>query len=82
MMSDENAEDAFNAKLCARVRDLRRRRYSSAGEMAALLRVSTDRYRKYEARSPLPPYLMPRFAALVGVDLHQLLTGRGAKERT
>lgn len=72
----ENEELLFNQNLCARVQDLRKARFNSAEEMARLLGVPPDRYRKYENRSPMPPYLLPLFAALVGVDLQELLTGR------
>lgn len=44
--------------------------------MATALGVPSDRYRKYEYRSPLPAYLMERFALIVGCDLEYLITGK------
>jgi hypothetical protein len=46
--------------------------------MATALGVPAERYRKYEYRSPLPHYLLERFALIVGRDLDYLLTGKVA----
>ena len=48
----------------------------SAAQMAALLSIPPDRYRKYESRSPLPPYLIGKFCQIVGCDLEHLLLGK------
>lgn len=78
-MSIENEELLFNNAFCARVKELRERKYSSAEQMAILLGIPPDRYRKYENRSPMPPYLVERFSALVDADVQFVLTGRPFK---
>lgn len=72
-MSDEAM---FNESLCARVHELRNERGWTAAQMATALGVPPERYRKYEYRSPIPAYLMERFALIVGCDLDYLLTGK------
>ena len=69
-------ENEYNAALCERVRHLRKRRSLSSKEMAEVLGILADRYRKYESRSPLPPYLWERFALVVGVSISFLATGK------
>jgi transcriptional regulator with XRE-family HTH domain len=71
-----NEEALFNEQLCARVHRLRNERGMTAQEMATVLGVPADRYRKYEYRSPLPHYLLEKFALIVGRDVEFLLTGR------
>jgi hypothetical protein len=44
--------------------------------MATALGVPAERYRKYEYRSPLPHYLIERFALIVGRDIEFILTGK------
>lgn len=77
-MATDNRELAFNQEFTARVHELRKGREWTAEQMATALGVPADRYRKYEYRSPLPAYLMERFALIVGCDLEYLLTGRRA----
>lgn len=74
-MSDEAQ---FNEALCARTHALRNERGWTSAQMATALGVPPDRYRKYEYRSPIPAYLMERFAVIVGCDLQYLLTGKPA----
>lgn len=69
----------FNEELCARVHRLRNERGWTSEQMATALGVPAERYRKYEYRSPLPGYLMERFALIVGCDLPYLLTGKGQR---
>lgn len=76
-----NEEAAFNEAFCARVHSLRNERGYTSAQMATALGVPPDRYRKYEYRSPLPAYLMERFAAIVGCDLDHLITGKLRKAR-
>jgi hypothetical protein len=47
----------------------------TAAQMATALGVPAERYRKYEYRSPLPHYLIERFALIVGRDVEYVLTG-------
>jgi transcriptional regulator with XRE-family HTH domain len=75
-MPDSNDELLFNNALCARVQTLRKERGWTAEQMATALGIPPDRYRKYETRSPLPAYLMERFATITDCELDYLLTGR------
>ena len=80
-MATGSEELAFNEALCARVHRLRNERGWTSEQMATALGVPPDRYRKYEYRSPLPGYLIERFALIVGQDISYLLTGKGAVTR-
>lgn len=71
-----NEEARFNDALCARVHRLRNERGWTAAQMATALGVPPDRYRKYEYRSPIPHYLIERFALIVGRDVDYVLTGK------
>ena len=81
-MPTSNEEAMFNEALCARTHELRNERGWTAQQMATALGVPPDRYRKYEYRSPMPAYLMERFALIVGCDLDYLLLGKSNKPRT
>ncbi|MEX2739953.1 hypothetical protein AB3480_00640 [Rhizobium mongolense] len=48
----------------------------SAADMADLLDIPADRYRKYENRSPMPVYLIAKFCRIVGCDLEHLILGK------
>lgn len=72
-------EAEFNEALCARVRSLRNERGWTAEQMATALGIPPDRYRKYEYRTPLPHYLVQRFALIVGRDVEFVLTGKGRR---
>lgn len=74
-MADLDDEARFNEKYCARVRRLRDGLGWTAEQMAIRLGIPPDRYRKYEVRSPMPPYLVPRFAGLVDRSMAFILTG-------
>lgn len=78
-MPDSQDEFLFNNAFCARVRELRLSRGWTAEQMAIALGVPPDRYRKYESRSPLPAYLIERFAIIVGQDVEYVVTGKRAK---
>ena len=64
----------FEDSLRERTRQLRGVRTQE--EMAELLGVGFEAYKKYETRSPLPQHLLPKFAMIVGCDLEYLLTGK------
>lgn len=66
----------FERELCARTKELRERLGWSAEEMASMLRIPAERYRKYESRSPMPQYLLPTFAAITQRPVEYVLTGR------
>lgn len=72
----DNEEARFNDALCARVHRLREERGWTAAQMATALGIPAERYRKYEYRSPLPHYLVERFALIVGRDVDYVLTGK------
>ena len=76
MFEDAELEAAFNADLIARTRALREARGWTQSKMATYLGIPLDRYKKYESRSPLPQYLIPRFADFVGRDIEYVLTGQ------
>lgn len=79
-MPTSNEEAMFNESLCARVHALRNERGWTSQQMATALGVPPERYRKYEYRSPIPAYLMERFALIVGCDLEYLLTGKASRQ--
>lgn len=74
-MSDSE-EFIFNNGYCDRVKRFREETNMSAAEMAELLKIPADRYRKYESRSPLPVYLVASFCRIVGCDLEHLILGK------
>ena len=80
-MGTGSHELAFNDALCARVHRLRNERGWTSEQMATALGVPPDRYRKYEYRSPLPSYLVERFALIVGQDISYVLTNKSASLR-
>jgi len=76
----ENAA-AFNTALCGRVRQLREAGGWTQEQMAEALGIPADRYRKYETRSPMPAYLIQRFASIVGRHIEFVLTGKDPARR-
>ena len=72
----ESEEFVFNNEYCGRVKRFREETNMTAAEMAELLDVPPDRYRKYETRSPLPVYLVPKFCRIIGCDLEHLILGK------
>lgn len=73
------AESDLARAYIQRVRDLRIERGMTQQEMADALGISLERYKKYEHRSVLPPYLLGRFAAVVNRDLGYIVTGRARR---
>ncbi|MBS87170.1 MAG: hypothetical protein CMN64_04635 [Sphingobium sp.] len=69
-------EGQFNDQLCARTQRLRIERDWTQQQMATAIGVPFERYKKYESRSPLPPYLIPRFAQVVDRSVGYILTGK------
>lgn len=80
-MAKDQAERDFNAAYKDRVKRLRKARFDSAEEMAKLLGIPDDRYKKYETRSMLPLYLVEKFAIAVGQDPLFVLFGKGTDQR-
>ena len=75
-MTNEPNEFVFNNAYCARVKSAREDKGWSAATMATALGIPAERYRKYENRSPLPPYLIERFCLVTGIEPHFLVTGK------
>jgi transcriptional regulator with XRE-family HTH domain len=71
-----NDERLFNEALGARVAGLRKEKDWTAEQMAIALGIPAARYRKYEGRTPLPGYLIPRLAAITSRTVEYILTGR------
>jgi transcriptional regulator with XRE-family HTH domain len=80
-MANDNEEAMFNEALIARTHRLRNERGWSAAQMATALGIPAERYRKYEYRTPLPHYLLERFALIVGRDVEYLLFGKTSVAR-
>lgn len=78
-MSEWLDETRFNEELCARVQRLRVERGWTQQQMATAIGVPFERYKKYEVRSPLPPYLIPRFAQQVDREPGYIVTGQEAR---
>lgn len=76
-----NEELQFNEHLIARTHRLRNERGWTAQQMATALGIPAERYRKYEYRTPLPHYLLERFALIVGRDIEYVLLGKVAVTR-
>lgn len=74
-MSDSE-EFIFNNDYCERVKRFRGETNMNAEDMADLLGIPADRYRKYENRSPMPVYLIAKFCRIVGCDLEHLILGK------
>lgn len=72
----ESEEFIFNNSYCERVKRFREETGMTAAAMADLLGVPADRYRKYENRSPMPPYLIGKFCQIVGWDVEHVLLGK------
>lgn len=75
----QNEQMLFENALCARVKALREEKGWTAEQMAIALGIPPDRYRKYENRSPMPQYLIPRFALVVDRTSEYVLTGKEAR---
>lgn len=75
-MAESNDELLFNNAYCERVRAARIARGWTAEQMATVLAIPPDRYRKYEVRSPLPTYLIERFCLAADIDVLYLITGK------
>jgi transcriptional regulator with XRE-family HTH domain len=60
------------------VREAREARGWTQAQMALALGIPAERYRKYETRSPLPLYLVERFALITGRDVVYLVTGKSS----
>jgi transcriptional regulator with XRE-family HTH domain len=70
----KSAEEAeFNAQYIARVGRLREASGLSQAQMAGALGLPLETYKKYETRTPLPIYLISRFALIARADLAHVI---------
>lgn len=76
-----DAGTEFKQAFIARIKACRIATGKSQDEFASLLGTTKDNYAKYESRSLLPHHFVPRFAALTGVTVEYLFTGRGQKPK-
>lgn len=76
-----NEQAIFENAYCQRVQQLRIERGWTQDQMATALGIPLDRYKKYEIRSPLPVYLIERFATIVGRDVEYVVTGKTSARR-
>jgi DNA-binding XRE family transcriptional regulator len=70
-----DSEAAHIEAYCRRVKDLRAGKGWTQKQMAAALGIPLDRYKKYEDRSPMPTYLLERFALIVDRTVGYVVTG-------
>ena len=75
-MSTPITPQEFDALYIARVKALRQLKGLTSGQMATLLGVPAERYRKYESRTPMPHALIEQFSLITGVSVEFLVTGR------
>ena len=62
----------WKRKFCERTAELRDARGWTQQQMADALAIPLERYKKYEKRSPLPQWLVARFALLVDREISDL----------
>lgn len=80
-MESQEEEKEFGKAFAARIKELRLSKKWSAEKMALTMGIPADRYRKYEQRQGLPPYLIQRFANIVDHSIEFVLTGKDSKKR-
>ena len=75
------SEKAYRDGLADRMRTARIARGATQEQIGDWLGIGREAYRKHESRGSLPPHLFEPFAALTGLDVLYLLTGRKRKAR-
>jgi transcriptional regulator with XRE-family HTH domain len=76
--SDEDesgTEKAFEAAIRNRIRSIRESRGWTQKQVATWLGIGEERYKKYEQRSMMSPYMQQKFCELTGTSLEFLITG-------
>lgn len=68
----KDARSAWEDAFTSRTREFRDRAGFQQKQMAALLGVPAENYRKYEGRTCLPHYLIPRFCLACKIDYEDL----------
>ncbi len=82
-IDDENeTEAAFNAAVRTRIRNLREARGWTQKQVAGWLGIGLERYKKYESRSMMSPYMQKKFCELTGISLEFLIFGTTSAERS
>src|SRR5579863_7313989 len=73
----------YTELFCARVRRAREAKHWTQQQAADALRVSQDRYRKWETAVLMPLPLIEPFCLIMGLDIGYLVTGhrRGDRRR-
>jgi DNA-binding XRE family transcriptional regulator len=79
-MSEWPDEAEFNHHFLERIARLRIERGWTQEQMATAIGVPHERYKKYETRSPMPIYLLPRFAMQVDRSVEYLVTGKASPQ--
>lgn len=81
-MSPKPPEELLFIKdMCERTQILRKAKGWTQEDMAELLGISVAAYQKNEIRSPLPHYLLHKFALLTGVSVGYLLLGPSLRSK-
>lgn len=85
-MNRKNNGRAIRAAVCARTKEARQKAGLTSREVAEFLAIPHSTYTKYEGvraepepQTPIPDELKARFAQLVKIDLHWLITGRRSR---
>lgn len=76
-MHEAQSAAEFNRLFRQRVQRVRIQSDHTQKEVARRIGVAEETYKKYETRSVMPVYLIPRFANAVGCDIAYLFTGQG-----
>lgn len=71
-MTDDPKAD-YDAALVRRVKELRLRARLSQAQIAMVLGIERETYKKYEQRTPLPQYLYGRFVIVTQSTLEELV---------
>jgi transcriptional regulator with XRE-family HTH domain len=79
MAGIDQIEREYNESLCKRLREARETRGLTQEQMADVLNIPKERYKKYEGRSPLPPYLFEKVSIITACDLVWLVTGKRSR---
>lgn len=61
----------FNLAVCKATKTLRERRNITQMDVANVLQIETEAYKKYENRSPLPHFYIPKLCLLYGISIDE-----------
>jgi transcriptional regulator with XRE-family HTH domain len=77
MAKGDAVRSKWESAYCARLAQLRKDHgFTTPDAFARAIHVPKDRYKKYESRTPLPPWLIPRVCVVLKIPVWYLLTGR------